>query len=150
MLFDIDNFKLYNDRYSHAAGDEILRESARLMMSVVREHDVVARIGGDEFAVIFWDPAGPRQHGSHHPQDVVAIANRFQQQVCELKFPKLASHEHATLTISGGLATYPYDGTTPDDLLNKADLMALESKRKGKNALTFGRGVHDDPTQSVC
>ena len=56
MVFDIDDFKLYNDEYGHGAGDDILRETARLMQSVVRPHDVVARIGGDEFAVIFWDP----------------------------------------------------------------------------------------------
>jgi diguanylate cyclase (GGDEF)-like protein len=149
MLFDIDDFKVYNDHYGHSAGDEILRDTARLMMSVVREHDVVARIGGDEFAVIFWDPAGPRQVGSHHPHDVVAIAKRFQQQVCQLKFPKLASELHGTLTISGGLATFPFDGQTPDELLHKADLMALESKRKGKNALTFGQGAHSDNNPGI-
>jgi len=57
-LFDIDDFKHYNDDYSHSAGDEILKEAAKLMLNCCREHDVVGRIGGDEFAVIFWD--GPK------------------------------------------------------------------------------------------
>ena len=55
LVFDIDDFKLYNDKYGHGTGDEVLRETARLMLSVVREHDVVARIGGDEFVVVAKD-----------------------------------------------------------------------------------------------
>ncbi len=141
LVFDIDNFKTYNDAHGHAAGDEILKSAAELMQSVVRDHDVVARIGGDEFAVIFWDAAGPRQEGSSHPDDVLNIAKRFQQAVCELKFPALARSDMDTLTISGGLAGFPWDGRTPEDLLHHADMMALESKNKGKNAITFGSGA---------
>ncbi|MHC4159089.1 MAG: sensor domain-containing diguanylate cyclase, partial [Planctomycetota bacterium] len=55
LLFDIDNFKHYNDVYGHSAGDEILKQAAVLMQRCCRQHDVVGRIGGDEFAVIFWD-----------------------------------------------------------------------------------------------
>jgi len=57
MVFDIDNFKLYNDEYGHAAGDEILIETIRLLKSHVRPQDRVCRIGGDEFAVVFYDPS---------------------------------------------------------------------------------------------
>lgn len=141
MVFDIDDFKIYNDRYGHAAGDEILRESAKLMQAVVREHDVVARIGGDEFAVIFWDAEGPRKPNSTHPQDVAKAAHRFQQAICAHKFPKLLDDAPGTLTISGGLASFPWDGTNPDQLLARADEMALRSKRQGKNAITFGPGA---------
>lgn len=141
MVFDIDDFKLYNDRYGHAAGDEILRESARLMLSVVRDHDVVARIGGDEFAVIFWDSEGPRKPGSDHPTDVTQAARRFQKAICEHKFPKLLNEAPGNLTISGGLASFPWDGRTPEELLAKADEMSLQSKRQGKNAITFGPGA---------
>src|SRR4029079_13318259 len=104
LLFDIDNFKGYNDRYGHAAGDEILRETARLMQSVVRKGDVVARIGGDEFAVIFWDAEEPRQPTSQPPQSVLGAAQRFQRAICEHRFPKLLDQAPGTLTISGGLA----------------------------------------------
>ena len=138
MVFDIDDFKHYNDTYGHPAGDEILREIASLMRSTVREHDVVARIGGDEFAVIFWDAGPPRTPHSRHPQNVLAAAKRFQKAVCEHRFPKLQDRAAGSLTISAGLAGFPWDGRTPDDLLYYADQMALQSKRQGKNAISFG------------
>ncbi|NBC11270.1 MAG: diguanylate cyclase [Planctomycetes bacterium] len=149
LVFDIDDFKRYNDRFGHSAGDDILREAARLMQSVVREHDVVARIGGDEFAVIFWDAEEPRRQGSRHPDDVMRAARRFQQAICAHRFPKLAEDAHGTLTISGGLASYPWDGQTPDELLHKADTMAMQSKQQGKNAITLGPGAlrRCDPSQ---
>ena len=141
MVFDIDDFKMYNDRYGHAAGDEILAETARLMNSVVREHDIVARTGGDEFAVVFWDAEVPRQPDSEHPTTIRTAARRFQQAICQHKFPKLAEEAPGTLTISGGLAGYPWDGKNCDDLLDRADEMALQSKRQGKNVVTFGPGA---------
>lgn len=140
LVFDIDDFKLYNDRYGHAAGDDILREATRLMRSFVREHDVVARIGGDEFAVIFWDAGAKRRPDSHHPETVRHAAQRFQKAICQQRFPKLLDEAPGTLTISGGLASFPWDGRTPQELLEKADQMALQSKRQGKNAITFGPG----------
>ncbi|MEM6392077.1 MAG: GGDEF domain-containing protein [Planctomycetota bacterium] len=141
LVFDIDNFKSYNDKYGHGVGDEVLAETARLMQSVVRDHDVVARIGGDEFAVIFWDHGETRRVGSQHPQDVLNIARRFQHAVCTHQFPKLLEEAHGSLTISGGLAAFPWDGQTPDVLLDKADQMAMSSKRQGKNAITFGQAA---------
>ena len=143
MLYDIDNFKAYNDRYGHEAGDEILIETARLMQSVVRKQDVVARIGGDEFAVIFWD-AEPSRGKGDHPHTVRAAAERFQQALAEHRFPKLIDEVRSTLTISGGLAGYPWDGQAARQLMRSADQMLLESKRQGKNAITFGPGAVKD------
>ncbi len=141
MVFDIDDFKGYNDRYGHAAGDDILRQAGQLMQSVVRDQDVVARIGGDEFAVIFWDAEGPRRPNSQHPHDVRKAAERFQKVICTHRFPKLLDQAHGTLTISGGLASFPWDGRSPEELVKQADEAALRSKKQGKNALTFGPGA---------
>lgn len=141
LLFDIDDFKVYNDRYGHAAGDEILVETVKLLRSVIRPNDRVCRIGGDEFVVIFHDPQGQRERGSSHPADIQKIARRFQQQICRHCFPKLSAEAPGTLTISGGLATYPWDGTDAVSLLEQADRNALLSKRAGKNAITFGPGA---------
>lgn len=141
MVFDIDDFKLYNDRFGHAAGDEILSESVRLLRSVIRQGDRVCRIGGDEFAVVFADPEGPREEGSNVPEAIESIARRFQDQVCQMRFPKLGLEAPGTLSISGGLATYPWDGLEPQTLLDHADQLAMQSKRKGKNAITFGPGA---------
>ncbi|HYE61604.1 MAG TPA: GGDEF domain-containing protein [Phycisphaerales bacterium] len=138
MVFDIDDFKTYNDRYGHEAGDEILRETVKLMRSTIRPTDRVCRIGGDEFAVIFYEPEGPRVGGSQHPSSVFDIAQRFQQKVQQHKFPKMAGLAQGALTVSGGLATFPWDGLTVEDLQREADKRALASKRQGKNAITLG------------
>jgi len=145
MVFDIDNFKPYNDNFGHEAGDEVLRETVRLLTSVIRQGDRVCRIGGDEFAVIFADPEGPRKPiaagGGTHPETVEMIAKRFQDQICKMRFPKLGEQAPGNLSISAGLATYPWDGHEPAALLRHADQLALESKRNGKNAITFGPGA---------
>ncbi len=140
MCFDIDDFKRFNDTYGHAAADEILIETVRLLRSVIRPSDRVCRVGGDEFAVIFHEPHGPRKPGSAPPGDVFDIARRFQEQVCQQRFPKLGVDAPGTLTVSGGLATFPWDGSTPEELIRHADMLALESKRAGKNAIVFGPG----------
>jgi diguanylate cyclase (GGDEF)-like protein len=138
LIFDIDDFKHYNDTYGHPAGDEILTETVRLLRSVVRPSDKVCRIGGDEFAVIFHEPEGPREAGSRHPGNIWAIATRFQKQVAAARFPKLGENAKGRLTISGGLATYPWDGHSVDSLVGRADELVLDSKRQGKNAICFG------------
>lgn len=141
LVFDIDDFKIYNDKYGHTAGDEILIETVRLLQSTVRPTDRVCRIGGDEFAVVFYEPTGPRVTGSRHPTSFFDIARRFQKQVWEHRYPKLGCEAPGTLTISGGLATFPWDGSTPQALLERADQLALDSKRLGKNAITLGPGA---------
>ncbi|MCA9300670.1 MAG: diguanylate cyclase [Phycisphaerales bacterium] len=138
LVFDIDNFKTYNDAYGHGAGDEILCEIVRLMQSCIRPSDRVCRIGGDEFAVIFHEPDGPRQIGSSHPDSITTIASRFQAALAQHRFPKLTREAPGALTISGGLATFPWDGRTWRELLECADERAMESKRQGKNAITIG------------
>lgn len=141
LMFDIDNFKQFNDLFGHAAGDEILCETVRLLRAVVRPSDKVCRMGGDEFVVIFHEPTGPRQAGSRHPSSIGGLAKRFQDAIATHRFPKLGREAPATLTISGGLATYPWDGRTATDLLNRADELLLQSKKAGKNVITLGPGA---------
>jgi len=141
LLFDIDEFKQYNDAFGHAAGDEILKETVRLLTSLVRPTDRVCRLGGDEFVVVFNEPRGPRQEGSRHPMSISEIASRFQRAICERKFPKLGTEAASTLTISGGMTTFPWDGANTEALLERADQLALASKRQGKNVITLGPGA---------
>lgn len=141
LLFDIDDFKHYNDSYGHAAGDDILVETVRLLRAVTRPSDEVCRIGGDEFAVIFYEPEGPREPGSRPPSSVFSIAHRFRQQICAHKFPKLGELAPGRLTISGGLATFPWDGSDPQSLIEHADRLAMQSKREGKNVICLGPGA---------
>ena len=144
LLFDIDNLKSYNDIYGHLAGDEILRQAARLMSRCCRAHDVVGRIGGDEFAAVFWD--GPdaasgaceserRSVMAEHPKQAIVIAKRFQKALEKTEFPLLGPKGRGVLTISGGLATFPDNGSTVEELFEQADKALLDAKRSGKNKI---------------
>jgi diguanylate cyclase (GGDEF)-like protein len=141
LLFDLDDFKGYNDQFGHGAGDEILRTTGALMRRVCREHDVVTRYGGDEFAVIFWDPEGPRTAGSKHPQCALSVLDRFQAALRTQEFPLLGPTAQGKLTISGGLATFPWDGSTAEQVIQRADEALLSAKRAGKNRIQLiGQG----------
>ncbi|MBI4718746.1 MAG: diguanylate cyclase [Planctomycetes bacterium] len=135
LLFDVDDFKTYNDTYGHDAGDEILRATGALFRQHCREQDVVARYGGDEFAVVFWDAEGSRVAGSTHPGCALKVLDRFTAALRTHRFPKLGPSGVGRLTISGGLATYPWDGATREALLVRADEALLAAKRAGKNRI---------------
>jgi diguanylate cyclase (GGDEF)-like protein len=162
LIFDIDDFKNYNDLYGHCAGDEVLKQAGALMRRCCRSHDVVGRIGGDEFAVIFWDDPyiqdssdlqnieheirdtdrERRSASTDHPEEAISIAKRF---VKELENAPasigddgdrgLGPKGRGILTISGGLASFPRDGSTIEELFQQADKALLEAKRSGKNRI---------------
>ncbi len=151
LLFDIDNFKRYNDLFGHCAGDEILRQAAVLMKHCCRAGDVVGRIGGDEFAVVFWDQSRTHQTNSagsnaqerrlakaEHPAEAIYMAQRL---VADLKKTQLSAlsglgqQGKGVLTISGGLASFQRDGSTAEELFQQADKALLDAKRSGKNRI---------------
>lgn len=144
LIFDIDDFKHYNDVYGHMAGDQLLKQAALLMQRCCRRHDVVGRIGGDEFAVVFWDDArrkttsaGTERRSSlaDHPNEVIFIAKRFRQELEKTEFHLLGPEGKGVLTISGGLASLGRDGSTAQQLLRAADRALLEAKQSGKNRI---------------
>jgi len=144
LVFDIDNFKHYNDVYGHSAGDKILRQAAVLMRRCCRQHDVVGRIGGDEFAVVFWDdpqrksvssPTERRSATADHPKEVIFIAKRFVKELEKAELHLLGPEGRGVLTISGGLAAFPRDGSTTKELFQQADKALLDAKRSGKNRI---------------
>jgi len=143
LIFDIDDFKHYNDQYGHLAGDEILTQASALMRRCCRRHDVVGRIGGDEFAVVFWDDpqssktqqAEERRSAAEHPKEAVFIIQRFRKQLEKSEFNLLGPAGKGILTISGGLASFPQDGQAIQELFKKADKALLEAKASGKNQI---------------
>jgi GGDEF domain-containing protein len=152
LLFDIDNFKKYNDQYGHGMGDEILRQTAALMRRCCRDHDLVARISGDEFAVVFWEKEGPRQprdgkvvaSPGRPPQSVMFILDRFRRLISLPDFSNLGKTGKGTLTISGGLAVFPYDASDVDSLIEAADrALMFGAKQGGKNSIYLVG--HDEP-----
>jgi GGDEF domain-containing protein len=143
FLFDIDNFKQYNDQYGHCVGDDILKQLASMMRRCVRDHDLVARISGDEFAVVFWDKEGPRMPreprpnaSNRTPQEPQDILDRFRNLLSTQDFPGLGTGGKGCLTISGGLAVYPYDAQDVDKLIEAADQQLMfGAKRSGRNSI---------------
>jgi diguanylate cyclase (GGDEF)-like protein len=125
IILDLDSFKEYNDQWGHPAGDVRLREIADLLRANVREPDVAARYGGEEFAVIL---------PSTSKLGAIVLAERLRISA-EANAP--VKHQDnspiAGYTISLGVATFPEDAYTPDELLIAADNAELIAKRLGKN-----------------
>ncbi|MCC6240164.1 MAG: GGDEF domain-containing protein [Phycisphaerales bacterium] len=153
LMFDIDNFKNYNDTYGHVIGDEILRQTGSVIKRCCRDHDLVARVSGDEFAVVFWEKEGPRQPRqststpvSRVPHNIMQILDRFKRNLSSQEYPFLGPQGHGSLTISGGLAVYPYDASNVPELINAADqALMFGAKRSGKNSI-FLVGGQENPT----
>ena len=150
FMYDIDNFKQYNDKFGHGVGDNVLKQAAVMMKRCCRGHDVIGRIGGDEFAVIFWEkfsddegqdgnvnrtPDRRQKNASGPPRQAVAICERFRHEITMSRLSSLGVSGRGELTVSGGLASYPYDGDTVEKLLKEADKAMLEAKQGGKNRI---------------
>ncbi|MBI3621621.1 MAG: diguanylate cyclase [Nitrospirae bacterium] len=123
-IMDLDDFKLLNDTYGHQAGDEALKAIARCVHGSIRAIDVAARYGGEEFTVVL-------------PQTGRAEARGIAQRICEEVAAMTISHQllegYERLTISIGLATYPDDAKTPEELIRCADTALYRAKDEGKN-----------------
>jgi diguanylate cyclase (GGDEF)-like protein len=127
-MFDLDNFKKINDTRGHVEGDRVLIKSAAVLKETLREIDTAARYGGEEFAVIL--PETPRTGG-------FVVADRIRARV-EQQFRR--QQGSFGVTISGGVATYPDDAETAEDLVKRADEGLYRSKAAGKNRVTLVRG----------
>lgn len=149
FFFDIDDFKKYNDQYGHGVGDEILRETAALMRRCCRDHDLVARIGGDEFVAVFWEKDGPRVprdprnvNAGRAPQEPRQILDRFRRLLLTQTFHGLGPTGKGELTISGGLAVYPFDAQDVQGLIDAADkALMFGAKRAGRNSIHLVGGA---------
>jgi diguanylate cyclase (GGDEF)-like protein len=148
LIFDLDGFKHFNDTYGHAAGDAIIRETSQLLRQCCRQHDIVARYAGDEFVVVFWDAEEPRVLGSKHPGNALAVLRRFKQVLVEHEFKRLGPEAVGCITISGGLANFPWDGKAPEELIERADEALLQAKRDGKNRI-YLVGSDGEPVDSA-
>jgi diguanylate cyclase (GGDEF)-like protein len=126
LFIDLDHFKQVNDTFGHAGGDELLKETARRLQSVVRAGDTVARISGDEFAVILGDLA--------RPDDAALVA---QKMIDCLSAPLQICGQEVFVTASIGIAAFPADGDDAEDLLGAADAAMYRAKQAGRNAYEF-------------
>jgi diguanylate cyclase (GGDEF)-like protein len=119
VMADLDEFKNINDTYGHDAGDRVLKAIGKFFQENIRDVDVIARYGGDEFVIMIPEAAKDAAY---------SLSERLRKQ-----FSKLNLEDFPQITISLGIATYPFDGTQPEDLIKKADAAMYAAKRAGRN-----------------
>ncbi len=125
IMADLDNFKDYNDRHGHIAGDEALKELGELLSYSIRETDVVARYGGEEFLIFL----------NHTDKDgALKTAEKLRQAVEERIFD--LKGEKTRITMSLGVSSLPENGTNFDELFDAADKALYQAKDKGRNRVS--------------
>jgi diguanylate cyclase (GGDEF)-like protein len=125
IMLDLDDFRNVNNRLGHQAGDRFLRDVAVAIMRAGRDSDLVFRYGGDEFAVILPDTDG---------DGALAVAERVRAAVAGVGRDLLGGRD-VRVASSIGLATYPLDGATADEVLLAADRACFVAKRSGRDRI---------------
>jgi diguanylate cyclase (GGDEF)-like protein len=126
IFIDLDDFKKVNDTLGHSAGDEVLRMAADRITQNIRNVDTVARVGGDEFAVI-----APKLH------DVVDAEPIAQRILAAMAVPMKVHGQDIRTTASIGIAIFPADSEEGEELLRDADIAMYRSKKSGGNSIEF-------------
>jgi len=126
LLLDLDDFKKVNDTLGHDAGDQLLVILSDRLRSVVSKHDIVSRMGGDEFLVLL-------KQGDLN-SSIQRVADRMLESIRQ---PVSILGQDIEVTASIGVATYPGDALTPQELIRNADLALYLSKDNGRNRLSF-------------
>ncbi|OFW61327.1 MAG: hypothetical protein A2133_12675 [Actinobacteria bacterium RBG_16_64_13] len=131
VIMDLDNFKLLNDTYGHAVGDQVLRQTAGVLKRVLRRSDIVGRQGGDEFLALLPDTG---------TANALECVRHLRDALSTVGF-SVESEYPVPVSLSCGIATYPFDGRRAGELLAAADANVYRSKQKGGDCVT--------PTQSA-
>jgi diguanylate cyclase (GGDEF)-like protein len=123
IMLDIDQFKEFNDRFGHDAGDAVLKELGDYLMKFIRRGDLACRYGGEEFVLILPDAV---------LEDTRRRAEELRASVRMLSI-RLGAMELRKITLSLGVAAYPEQGTSAFDLLRSADAALLRAKEEGRD-----------------
>lgn len=124
MMIDVDDFKLYNDRNGHQAGDRALEITAQCLRATLRKVDVAARYGGEEFSILL-----PQTN----LQEAGAIADRIRRKISTAKYPHGKSQPLGAVTVSIGLSSYSPGLDSAEAIIRAADRALYHAKRQGKN-----------------
>ena len=126
LFLDLDGFKLINDTLGHSAGDALLQEAAKRIVACVRDSDTAARMGGDEFTVILCNVRTPSSIDRVAKMIVEAIARPF-----------MLNGKECSVSVSIGIALYPGNGETAEQLVKISDAAMYLAKHSGKNCYRF-------------
>jgi diguanylate cyclase (GGDEF)-like protein/putative nucleotidyltransferase with HDIG domain len=124
LMADLDLLRDINNAYGHLAGDAVLRGIATVFRRELRDYDVPARFGGEEFAILLPETA---------PEQALEIADRIRRAVAKSTFEIETSSEPIRATISCGVAGFPKDGADVNELIHQADLAVYRAKLQGRN-----------------
>ena len=124
MMIDIDDFKLYNDRSGHQAGDRALEITAQCLRSTLRKVDVASRYGGEEFSILL--PQTTLKEAS-------AIADRLRRKIMATKFPHGDEQPMGAVTVSIGLSAFSESLDSVEAIIRAADRALYHAKSHGKN-----------------
>ncbi len=130
LYVDIDNFKQINDTLGHKAGDQLLIAVANRLRAGVRHTDIVARLGGDEIAIL--------QTDINNAEIAISLARKLLQVIAQ---PFVVEGKKIDTSISIGIALYPNDCDSLEDLLNKADQAMYQAKNSGRNCYRTSRQI---------
>ena len=126
LLIDLDRFKSVNDKYGHQVGDGVLQRVADIFRQNCRKTDILARWGGDEFAILLL-----------HPADRESVARIAVRIITEISRPMVIRGHEVRIGASIGVATYPEDGSDEDKLTFNADIALFQAKKDGRNTYRF-------------
>jgi diguanylate cyclase (GGDEF)-like protein len=122
IMVDIDHFKRLNDEYGHLLGDDVLRQVSTIFGINLRKADVACRFGGEEFALIVPQTTG---------DDAFAVADKLRRMIAATTFPGVAR----PVTVTAGVASFPQNGSTRDELVRAADAALYAGKQSGRNTV---------------
>lgn len=124
IILDVDNFKSFNDRFGHAVGDKVLIAIGDIITRSLRKVDFAFRYGGEEFVIILPETS---------LENSVMTADRLRQKIAEEAGPSVEESGGIPITVSAGVATYPDNGTSREDLFSLMDSFLYKAKSMGKN-----------------
>ncbi|MDD2319342.1 MAG: GGDEF domain-containing protein, partial [Geobacteraceae bacterium] len=137
LLVDLDNFRVYNELCGHAAGDVVLKKTARLLKSSARQMDIVTRYAGERFCIIL--PGTSKQES-------FCVAERFRREVERAGFTHEENLPLGRLTVSIGIATSPANGSDCRSLVGSAEVALHRAKISGRNRVVhFDSSLAPDP-----
>ncbi len=126
LFADLDGFKAVNDEHGHGVGDLLLQQVAGRLRGLVRDFEIVARLGGDEFAVVLTDLMLAENAG--------VVGRRICEQLAQ---PFFVGEQRLEISTSVGIACFPHDAQTVEELLERADEAMYRAKRSGRNRVCF-------------
>jgi diguanylate cyclase (GGDEF)-like protein len=127
IMLDLDHFKNINDAYGHEVGDRVLKQFAKTVTQSMRETNLTARLGGEEFVILLPDTGAKACR---------VVAERIRNAVARMSMPQVKDKQLPPITVSLGIAVYPEHGGSLEEMLQTSDRALYESKRAGRNRTT--------------